>query len=163
MNENSDGVGTVDGLFGPQPAKKERGRGRPAHAWSRQNSLRICNLFACGHSVETVAKVIGVSQPTLRKVYFSELAAREVMALKVRSEQMARLTDSAIGGNVAAEKALAGMIQAEQVRLLGHHLVDRRGKEPTAPRLGKKEEAKVAAGNATGKYGARTPPPSLLN
>lgn len=107
--------------------------------------------------------MIGISQPTLRKVYFSELAAREVMALKVRSEQMARLTEFAIGGNVAAEKALAGMIQAEQVKLLGNQLVDRRGREAKTPRLGKKDEAKQTAANATGKYGARTPPPSLLN
>lgn len=152
----------VDGLFGPQPAERVRGRGRPAHAWERQKSVRIINLFACGHTVEMVAKVMGISQPTLRKVYFSEVAARDVMALKVKSEQLARLTDAAIAGNVTAEKALAGMIQAEQIKTLGDQVKTRRG-ETAAPRLGKKEERQAAAAGVTGRFAPRKAPPSLLN
>ena len=146
---NSEEVGTVEGLFGPQTVERVRGRGRPAHVWSRQNSLRICNLFACGHSVETVAKVVGVSQPTLRKVYFSELAQREVMALKVRSEQMVRLTEMATaeGGNVAAEKALAGMIQAEQNKLVGERMSAADRKAADKPK-GVKAERRDAAWTA---------------
>ncbi|MFC0684636.1 hypothetical protein [Novosphingobium clariflavum] len=112
--------------------------------------------------MEMVASVMGISQPTLRKVYFTEVAAREVMALKVKSEQLARLTDAAIGGNVAAEKALAGMIQAEQLRSVGAKIKERGRAEP-APRLGKKEAAKEAAAKASGKYAKRNPPPMLLN
>ena len=163
MDGNFDGVRMVDGLFGPQPAERVRGKGRPAHVWNRQNSLRICNLFACGHTVETVARVIGISQPTLRKVYFSEVAEREVMALKVRSAQMERLTEQAIGGNVAAEKALAGMIQAEQVRLLDGHVKARGSDKATVDRLGKKEERQIAAKAVGGRFAPREAPPSLLN
>ncbi|NBW09774.1 MAG: hypothetical protein EBR82_17295 [Caulobacteraceae bacterium] len=153
----------VDGLFGPQPAERVRGRGRPAHVWNRQNSVRICNLFACGHAVETVAAVIGLSQPTLRKVYFSEVQQRDHMALKVKADQLARLTERAIGGNVTAEKALAEMIQAEQQRLLGDHVRDR-GRRPamSAPQ-GKKEQARDAAHNVRGRFAPREAPPSLLN
>lgn len=154
----------VEGLFGPQPAERVRGRGRPAHVWDRQFSVRICNLFACGHTVEMVAKVMGLSQPTLRKVYFSEVAAREVMALKIKSEQLARLTDAAIDGSVTAEKALAGMIQAEQVRTVGEKIKGRGRADPApAPRMGKKEAGKEAAANASGKFAARMPPPMFLN
>lgn len=154
----------VDGLFGPQPLERVRGRGRPAHVWDRQISVRICNLFACKHTVETVAKVIGLSQPTLRKVYFSEVAAREIMDLKVKSEQLARLTDAAIAGNVTAEKALAGMIHAEQTKQLGEHVKARGGHRPPAPpRLGKKEEQRVAAEGVQGRFAPREAPPSLLN
>lgn len=152
----------VDGLFGPQPAERARGRGRPAHVWDRQFSVRICNLFACGHTVEMVSKVMGISQPTLRKVYFSEVAARDVMALKVKSEQLARLTDAAIAGNVPAEKALAGMIQAEQVKVLGDKVKDRRS-DPTPARVGKKEEQHNAAMGVGGRFAPRQAPPSLLN
>jgi len=154
----------VDGLFGPQPLERVRGRGRPAHVWDRQISVRICNLFACKHTVEMVAKVIGISQPTLRKVYFSEVAAREVMDLKVKSEQLARLTDAAIAGNVTAEKALAGMIHAEQTKQLGEHVKARGGQRASAaPRLGKKDEQKAAAQGVTGRFAPREAPPSLLN
>jgi predicted transcriptional regulator len=154
----------VDGLFGLQPAERVRGRGRPAHVWDRQKSVRICNLFACGHTVETVAKVMGISQPTLRKVYFSEVGDREVMDLKVKSEQLARLTDAAIAGNVTAEKALAGMIHAEQTKQLGEHVKARGGKRaPAPPRIGKKEEQQNAAQGVIGRFAPREAPPSLLN
>lgn len=154
----------VDGLFGPQPLERVRGRGRPAHVWDRQISVRICNLFACKHTVEKVAQVIGISQPTLRKVYFSEVAAREVMDLKVKSEQLARLTDAAIAGNVTAEKALAGMIQAEQIKQLDQHVKARGGsRTPAAPRVGKKEEQLAAAQDVKGRFAPREAPPSLLN
>ncbi len=162
MDQNSDDPKMVDGLFGPQPAERVRGRGRPAHVWDRQFSVRICNLFACGHTVEMVAKVIGLSQPTLRKVYFSEVAARDVMALKVKSEQLARLTEAAIAGNVPAEKALAGMIQAEQVKVLGDNVKHRRA-ESAPTRLGKKEERQAAAAGVKGRFAPREAPPSLLN
>lgn len=162
VTSDFDGVPMVDGLFGPQPAEKVRGRGRPAHVWNRQNSLRICNLFACGHTVEMVARVVGLSQPTLRKVYFSEVAQREVMGLKVRSEQLVRLTEAAIGGNIAAEKALAGLIQSEQVRLTAQHVVER-GKRKVEPPLGKKEQAKADAAQMAGRFGRRPPPPQLIN
>jgi hypothetical protein len=153
-------VPMVEGLFGPQPAVRVRGRGRPAHVWERRNSVRICNLFACGYTVEMVAKVVGLSQPTLRKVYFSEVAEREVMAIKVKADQLARLTEQAIGGNVAAEKALAGMIQAEQQRLLGDRVRDRGQRTPPQ---GKKEQARDAAHNVKGRFAPREAPPSLLN
>lgn len=153
----------VEGLFGPQPVERVRGRGRPAHVWDRQFSVRICNLFACGHTVEMVSKVMGLSQPTLRKVYFSEIAAREVMALKVKSEQLARLTDAAIGGSVTAEKALAGMIHAEQVKALGDHVRGRGERAASPARVGKKEERQAAAEGVTGRFAPRQAPPSLLN
>jgi len=159
--ENSDGVGMVDGLFGPQPVERVRGRGRPAHAWERQNSLRICNLFACGHDVATVAEVIGLSQPTLRKVYFSEVAARKTMALRVKSQQLARLTESAIAGNVAAEKALAGMIAGEQAKVAGERIAHR-GAAQTETKLGKKAEAKNAADALGGRFRTRAAPPGMM-
>jgi hypothetical protein len=104
--------------------------------------------------------VVGLSQPTLRKVYFSEMAARDIMALKVRSEQLARLTEAAIKGNIAAEKALAGMIQAERLAVQAAAITRR--PEAKAPVVGKKEAARVAAGDMAGKFGARTPPPLLI-
>lgn len=151
----------VEGLFGPQPAERVRGRGRPAHEWDRGISIRICNLFACGRSLDEVAAVIGISKPTLRKVYFSEVAARSVMALKVKSEQMARLTQAAIGGNVAAEKALAGMIQSERVAATADRIKDRGRTEEKAPAIGKKEAALEAATKAEGRFARRKPPAQL--
>lgn len=170
MDQEFSGVPMVEGLFGPQPLVKLRKQGRPPHVWSRANSLRICNLFACGYTVEQASAVIGISQPTFRKVYFQELATKDIMALKVRSEQMLRLTEAAIAGSVPAEKALAGMIQSEQIKLIGDRFgrsdADDAGGRRREPRinLGKKEEANLAAAGAgLGTDWGDDLQPSLIN
>jgi hypothetical protein len=82
----------------------------------------------------------------------------------MRAIQLSRLNAEAEKGNVAAEKALAGMIQAEQLRTLGDRIADRgatdRKPAPATP-LGKKEQAKESARNVTGRFGTRQPPFSL--
>lgn len=149
-------------LFG-EPVPPERGTGRPPHVWTRENSNKVNLLFACGRSVKEVAETIGISQPTLRKVYFSECAKRAAAALKMKAHQLARLNREAEGGNVAAEKALAAMIQAEQVRAVSDRMADRQAKpEPKTRPLGKKEEQHQAAHGVEGKF-APPPPPPLLN
>lgn len=80
----------------------------------------------------------------------------------MRAMQLERLNSLAAAGNVAAEKALAGMIQAEQVRALSDRMTKVQTSKPAAePKIGKKEEAKQAAGKISGKF---APPaqPSLL-
>lgn len=150
-------------MFG-LPLLPEKGRGRPAHLWTAENSNKVSLLFACGHKPADIAKVLGITKPTFYKHYFNEIARAGHAPLMMKARQLERLNQAAEGGNVAAEKALAGMIQAEQVRTLGEKIKDRgRSDAAPLPRLGKKEAAKEAAANASGKFAARTPPPLLLN
>jgi hypothetical protein len=150
-------------MFG-LPLLPEKGRGRPAHVWTAENSNKVSLLFACGHKSADIARVLGITKPTFYKHYFNEIARAGHAPLMMKARQLERLNQAAEGGNVAAEKALAGMIQAEQVRTLGEKIKDRgRSEGAPSPRLGKKEAAKEAAANASGKFAARTPPPLLLN
>lgn len=153
-------------LFGQPVRQRREGRGRPEHVWSLQNSQKINLLFACGRDIKDVAAAVGLSVPTLRKHYFSECEGRRHAAIRMRALQLSRLNAEADKGNVAAEKALAGMIQSEQVRAVSDQVVARGRSvrpDPKPEPLGKKAAAKAAATNTTGVFGARTPPPSLLN
>lgn len=153
-------------LFGQPVRQRREGRGRPEHVWTKENSQKISLLFACGRDIKDVAAAIGLAIPTLRKHYFSECEGRRHAGIRMRAVQLARLNAEAEKGNVAAEKALAAMIQSEQVRAMSDQ-VSTRGRsaqpDPKPEPLGKKEAAKLAANSATGRFSARTPPPSLLN
>ncbi len=150
-------------LFGQAVMPRREGRGRPPHVWSQENSNRINLLFACGRSPREAASAICISTPTLYKVYFNECAARRNAALKFRARQMERLNVQAEAGNVAAEKALAGMIQSERVAVMSDQVRDRGRSEPKIAALGKKESAKLAAESMAGRFATRPAPPQLIN
>ena len=158
----TDISGEAVDLFG-LPILPERGKGRPSHIWSKENSNKVNLLFACGHKPIEIARVLGVSKPTFYKHYFNEIARSGHAPLMMKAIQLARLNDQAEKGNVAAEKALAGMIQAEQLRALGQRVADRSSvdRKPAAPVLGKKEIAKANARGVMGMFGTRQPPASL--
>lgn len=147
-------------LFGDPILPRQEGRGRPEHQWTLENSNKVLLAFARGLSVKEAATAIGVSAPTLRKVYFSEVAKRAQAQLRMEMTQLARLNKLATDGNVAAEKELLKQLdkmrQRDQVRAMAP--------APTAKpeKLGKKEAAARAAGQVRGLY--ETPPaPGQMN
>ena len=62
-----------------------------------------------------MALVLGISKPTFYKHYFNEIANAGHAPLMMKARQLERLNQAAEDGNVAAEKALAAMIHAEQL------------------------------------------------
>lgn len=150
-------------LFG-LPLMPERGRGRPAHAWTLENSNKVNLMFACGWKPIEIARVLGITKPTFYKHYFNEIANAGYAPQMMKARQLERLNVAAEDGNVAAEKALAAMIHAEQTRALGERVKNRaRAAEPAAPKRGKKEEQAEAAKGVGGRFGTREPPPLLMN
>lgn len=160
-----DGIseGATD-MFG-MPLLPARGKGRPAHVWTRENSNKVNLLFACGRRPIEVARVLGISKPTFYKHYFNEIANAGHAPLMMRARQLQRLNDQAELGNVAAEKALAAMIQAERVAVVADKVISRGSEkaEPKAPLLGKKDQAAEDAKNMGGRFGTRPPPPGLTH
>ena len=147
-------------LFGDPVLPRREGRGRPEVVWTREGSNVVLLAFARGLSVKEAATAIGVSAPTLRKVYFSEVAKRGQAKLRMEMRQLARLNDQAEGGNVAAEKEL--LKQLERMRQRDQVLAEAPAPTARAPKLGKKEAATKAAREARGLYDT-PPPPELIN
>lgn len=155
----SDGDTDLFGL----PLVAERGRGRPAHVWTIENSNKVNLLFACGHKPADVAKVLGITKPTFYKHYFNEIARASLAPLMLKARQLERLNAQAEAGNVTAEKALAAMVHAEHVQTTVARITERgspvdRGAGP----VGKKAAAVDAARRLGGKFATRQPPPGML-
>lgn len=152
-------------LFG-NPVPQLRGPGRPAHVPTAETRQFVNMLFVCGHDVMSVAKAMQLSRTAFYAHYRPEIEARKIAAVKFKGHQLLRLNKQAQAGNVAAEKALAGMIAGEQLRTLGDK-VKARGKAAADPAaapapMGKKESQKLRAASVGGLYAMR-PPPSLPN
>ncbi|MEH3046495.1 hypothetical protein [Sphingomonas adhaesiva] len=148
-------------LFGDPIMPRSEGRGRPEHVWTLERSNKVLLAFARGLSVKQAAAVLGVSVPTLRKHYSSEVGKRVEAALRFDVVQLARLNELAKGGSVAAEKELGRRLEKARLDALSEE-VSRSAQPPRTARPGKKEEAQMEAENVTGRY-ETPPPPSLLN
>lgn len=147
-------------LFGDPVLPRQEGRGRPEVVWTRENSNKVLLAFARGLSVRQAAVVIGVSAPTLRKVYFSEVAKRKEATLRLEMTQLAWLAQQAEAGNVSAAKELPK--QMDRLRQRDQHFKDAPAPQPRAEKLGKKEAATKAAAEARGMYDT-PPPPGQMN
>lgn len=161
--EFSDGEAAVSAaaldLFG-MPVAEARGPGRPGHVATAETRRFVNLLFVCGHPWLAIAKALGLKKTAFYEHYRAEIAEREFAALKFKGRQLERLNDAAEKGNVAAEKALAGMIQAEQLKQ--QHRAAAPAPTVKMPKLGKKDAAEKAAMEQRGMY---EPPaaPLLLN
>jgi hypothetical protein len=152
-------LGEVD-LFGDPLVRVRERAGRPEHVWTQRNSNRINLLFAQGSDLKEAAAAIGVSVPTLRKHYFSEVAQWKVAALRLRASLLERLNEEAAKGNVAAVKELFAQIERGRIVALSARVQSR--DVPARPKLGKKEALRQAAGEVTGRF-APPPAPQLIN
>lgn len=159
------GISEVD-LFGDPVVTREEGRGRPEHRWTLENSNRVLLAFAAGYSVKEAATSIGVSVPTLRKHYFSEVAKRDSAALRMEMLQLARLNQSAGSGKTAAEKELFKRLEKGRLRALSQSVASQEpaAQRPQQPaRKGKKEQAIEAAAQIEGIFAPPAPPSRLMN
>lgn len=152
-------------LFGDPILPREEARGRPEHKWSRANSNKVLLAFARGLDLKEAATAIGVSVPTLRKHYFSEVGKRDAAKLRMEMTQLARLNSAAEGGNVAAEKELGKRLEKAALADTAARVANRgrNGAPPREPKLGKKEEAVARAEAVQGKYAPRPAPTRLVN
>ncbi len=150
-------------LFGLPVVRRGEGRGRPEHRWTLENSNKVLLAFARGLSLDDAALVVGVSVPTLRKHYFSEVKQQAAAKLRMEMTQLIRLNKAAADGNVTAEKELGRRLEKADLADTADRVANR-GRNGAPPRrLGKKEEASAAAHGVTGPYAPRPTPPGLLN
>jgi hypothetical protein len=149
----------IDLLGDPVPPGRGK-RGRTGHIPTVENRRKVMVLAAFDRCEADIAAAVGISEPTLRKHYFRELAARR--------EARARLDAKLIMALLAkVEKGDTGAIDKFFKRLDRHDLITGRvmapptkSARPAQPaRKGKKEQLAddARAGSTSGEWG------SLLN
>lgn len=128
--------------------------GRPEYAPTSEEREKVRVLKAGGMSNEAICEVIGISEPTLRKHFSSEI---DRATANVRADLIMARYRSAMGGNVSAQNKMIEQVSANEAQ-------ERRApKEPKAPKLGKKEEQKVAAKAVGGKFAPPAPPKLVVD
>ncbi|MBX7496773.1 hypothetical protein K3172_12980 [Qipengyuania sp. 6B39] len=155
--------GEVD-LFGDPVIYRDAKKGRPAHERTARNANKVSLLFALGHEVKDVAAALGITQPTLRKHYFSEVQQRDAMRLKLKAEVLSSLFDQAQQGNVGAMKKLLDQVEKGELVAINSSVKARRSSEAPKPKalpIGKKQERQMAAEGVTGIFEPRPAPSNI--
>jgi len=148
-------------LFGDPIPEGHSGRGRPPHVVTDEKRFKVMLLLALEKTEDEVAAAIGITAKTLRKHYSRLLKVRDEARLRLDGEIFAALATKAATGDTGAIKELNRMIERHDHARLAKS-ISKRGSEPKAPPMGKKEAAKHAAGQMQGRFGRREPPPGML-
>lgn len=130
--------------------------GRPEYRPTDDEREKARVLKAGGMTNEAIAEAIGISEPTLRKHFSSEL---DRGTAKVRADLLMARYRSAMGGNVSA--------QTKMLELVGASAAEGRMKdrERAAPKPGKKEVQRQAAESVAGagKFAPPTGPKLVVS
>lgn len=106
-------------LFGDPVPSNWGGRGRPEHVPTQQNRNRVSLLVALGWSNSRIADALFVTQPTLRKHYFSELKYRDVARDRLVAQVGVKLLDGVNAGNVSAIREFQKYLERNDLMLYG--------------------------------------------
>jgi hypothetical protein len=107
-------------------------------------------LLACGWSNERIAGAMRITEPTLRKHYFSELRSREVARDRLNAALLMKGFEGVQKGNATAIRLFLHLVERNDLMQFGQSLrparVDKPAEKVAKPaKLGKKEEALLAA------------------
>ena len=131
---------TLD-LFGDPVPRNFGRRGRPAHIATARNRNRITMLLALGWSNARIASALSITEPTLRKHYFSILEARAIQRDRMEAAIAMKLWEGVQDGNVSATREFIAFLERNDLMTYGHAAPP----EPKDKPLGKKEAALAAA------------------
>jgi len=135
----------VTDLWG-DPVPRSRGkRGRPAHVPTAENRRFVQIALACGHDDEAIAGALGITDRTLKRHYFHELAGKRSARLRLEMKSMALIIAQAEKENVSAMALLEKKIERMRQRDL---MQGKAPREAKPPKLGKKEQALIDAHHA---------------
>lgn len=149
-------------LFGDPIPDTHRGRGRPAHVPTLESRQKCVLLAAVGRSPDQIAAALSITAKTLRKHYSRELREHDAAKLKVEGKLLVGLVREVDKGNVAANKELAKRLDKAGLAQMADR-VSNRGRVDKPERVGKKQAAKDAAAELTGRFAPPKPPSALTH
>lgn len=136
-------------------------RGRPPHMATDEKRRIVSTLLAFDWSLEKVAAALNCTPPTLRKYYFRELKFREEQRARVEAKLVGALMAEVEKGNVAAIGKMFERFEKHDRQRLTE--VYQATKQSKPEKLGKKEQAKAAAGQVGGRFAPPQGPGRLVN
>lgn len=141
-------------LFGNPYRTAKKDAGRPEHIPTEENIINIMVLLAAGHTVNDIAKVVGVSVPTLRKHYFHLTKHRDIMLARLKAKLRTAQIQQGLAGNAAALSAAIRMLDTVSAEQVEKNLRNRAANAPAAAKgyVSKKELRLERAQSIGGRY-----------
>jgi hypothetical protein len=133
-------MGRILDLFGDPVSKNHGRRGRPEHVATAENRRKVNMLLALGWSNPRIAAALRITQPSLRKHYFSELQSRSVARDRLDTKLAMTLWKLVEDGNVSAIKEFRKLLERNDLMTFGQHRPPAIESKPQ--KLGKKEKAR---------------------
>ncbi|UHD44924.1 hypothetical protein LUX29_18140 [Aureimonas altamirensis] len=130
--------------------------GRKAYRPTQEGREKVRVLKAGGMTDSAIAVAMGISAPSLSKHFSEELAKGSAI---VRSELLMARYRAALGGNVSAQAKMLDDVVAASA---GEKMKERE-QQVKAPRIGKKEERRLAAESVDGKFAPPAGPKLVVN
>ncbi|MDZ4382818.1 MAG: hypothetical protein U0942_15915 [Parvibaculum sp.] len=139
-------------------------KGRPPFMATEEKRRLVKTLLAFEWSLERIAAALNCTPPTVKKHFFRELKFREEARARVDAKLVASLMAEVEKGNVSAISKMFDRLEKHDQKVLAdsYRHTKRDKPEAKAKPLGKKEQAKEAAKNVSGKF-APPAPPRLVN
>lgn len=135
-------------LFGDTIPEGWGKAGRPEHSPTDENRNKVNMLLVMGWSNKRISKTLGITAPTLRKHYFSELKFRDDARDKIDARHAMLLWQQCEAGNVAALKEFRKFMDRNDLMKSSALYADDKIKLKASPKLGKKEKATLDAQDA---------------
>jgi len=132
-------------LFGEQLPANHGMVGKPQHVATSENRNKVMVLLAAGWTNYRIASALGISQPTLREHYSSELALKRSAMDRVKAARFAMLFEQMKAGSVPAHKEFDRLLTREHLDLGAAKMAKTSPKEKAE---GKKAIAKARAPKA---------------
>lgn len=139
--------------YTPPPRRPSEPRGgRKPYVPNELHRRDVIGMLGAGAKIEAVAELLGVTVPTLRKHYATEVEKATSIA---KAKVLGKLYTSAMGGNVAAQRQYYDIACKAELAALTEGFSAKRADQPSAvsqtaarpadPALGKKDQAKADA------------------
>ncbi len=125
-----------------RPPRTKRADGRKRWKPMRHQLDEAQLLIAANITPDVIARRLGITPATFRRAFAADLETASEMQ---RAELLMAMHRTAKGGNVTAQRHLIEIIERAELVRIGDKITGREAEKP-APRLGKKEQAQVDAG-----------------
>ncbi|MFC3693112.1 hypothetical protein [Chenggangzhangella methanolivorans] len=132
-------------IFGNPIEQAGERRGRPKHKPTEQSRMVVQVMSAVNKRNGEIAEAIGISEPTLRKAYKSELHNGRA---QIRAEVLFRMMEQVRAGNVSAMNLILRQFDQADVTEAARYFDGAEPPQPRQTQIGKKEAAAEAATTA---------------
>lgn len=136
--------GLVDMFGDPIPASRGK-KGRPPHVPTAENRRFVQLSLACGKDDAVIAAALKITERTLQRHYFHELAGRASARHRLDMKNLAAIVAEVEAGNVSAMSLLNKKVERMNLADAGRIAMPSKAKPP---KKGKKEAAVEAAHSA---------------